>query len=128
MDPLAELFLYLADRCQHVSEKIQPAFSQGHWVISDRFWDATVVYQGLARGLNLKLPESIASLNSWVPFGRTRPSCWTCPCPSAWPGPGSGSTAQKNQKRNPVLKKRPGPFMKKSAKAICPWPAKNRTH
>jgi len=55
MDPLAELFLYLADRCQHLNEKIQPALSKGQWVISDRFWDATVVYQGLARGLNREL-------------------------------------------------------------------------
>ena len=55
MDPLAELFLYLADRCQHMKEKIGPALSQGQWVISDRFWDATAVYQGLARGLNGKL-------------------------------------------------------------------------
>lgn len=54
MDPRAELFLYLADRCQHVTEKIQPSLMQGRWVISDRFWDATVVYQGLARGLNGK--------------------------------------------------------------------------
>lgn len=55
MDPLAELFLYLADRCQHLKEKIVPALSKGQWVISDRFWDATVVYQGIARGLNRKL-------------------------------------------------------------------------
>jgi dTMP kinase len=55
MDPLAELFLYLADRCQHMTEKIHPALERGHWVISDRFWDATSVYQGLARGLNQKL-------------------------------------------------------------------------
>jgi len=55
MDPLAELFLYLADRCQHMNEKIQPALSKGQWVISDRFWDATVVYQGMARGLQVKL-------------------------------------------------------------------------
>ena len=54
MDPLAELFLYLADRCQHMKEKIRPTLDQGHWIISDRFWDATVVYQGLTRGLNLK--------------------------------------------------------------------------
>ena len=54
LDPRAELFLYLADRCQHVSEKIQPALARDRWVISDRFWDATVVYQGLARGLSGK--------------------------------------------------------------------------
>jgi dTMP kinase len=59
LDPKAELFLYLADRCQHLSEKIQPALMQGRWVISDRFWDATVVYQGLARCLNGKFLEGL---------------------------------------------------------------------
>ncbi len=59
MDSLTELFLYLADRCQHMKEKINPALSQGRWVISDRFWDATVVYQGLTRGLNLKFLDRL---------------------------------------------------------------------
>lgn len=63
LDPKAELLLYLADRCQHVSEKVQPALSQGQWVISDRFWDATVVYQGLARGINGKFLEK---LRPWI--------------------------------------------------------------
>jgi dTMP kinase len=63
LDPRAELFLYLADRCQHVSEKIQPALAQDQWIISDRFWDATVVYQGVARGLNGKFLER---LRPWV--------------------------------------------------------------
>lgn len=63
LDPKAELFLYLADRCQHVSEKIQPALLQDRWVISDRFWDATVVYQGLARGINGKFLER---LRPWI--------------------------------------------------------------
>jgi dTMP kinase len=59
LDPLAELFLYLADRCQHLREKITPALAEDRWVISDRFWDATVVYQGLARGLNVKLLKQL---------------------------------------------------------------------
>ena len=59
LDPKAELFLYLADRCQHVSEKIQPALARDKWVISDRFWDATVVYQGLARGLSGKFLKGL---------------------------------------------------------------------
>jgi dTMP kinase len=59
LDPKAELFLYLADRCQHVSEKIKPALNRDHWVISDRFWDATMVYQGVARGLNAKFLEKL---------------------------------------------------------------------
>jgi dTMP kinase len=69
LDPKAELFLYLADRCQHLSEKIQPALSKDRWVISDRFWDATVVYQGMARGLDLKI---LNQLRPWV-LGELKP-------------------------------------------------------
>jgi dTMP kinase len=69
MAPQAELFLYLADRCQHLSEKIHPALSQGRWVISDRFWDATVVYQGMARGLDLKV---LNRLRPWI-LGEVQP-------------------------------------------------------
>ena len=67
--PQAELFLYLADRCQHLAEKIRPALERGHWVICDRFWDATVVYQGLARGLELKTLERLRPLvlNTTIP-------------------------------------------------------------
>ena len=53
--PLAELMLYAADRAQHVEEVIKPALDQGKWVICDRFFDATVAYQGSARGLDMKL-------------------------------------------------------------------------
>ena len=48
--PLAELFLYEADRAQHVSEVIKPALEDGKWVICDRFIDATTVYQGVVLG------------------------------------------------------------------------------
>jgi dTMP kinase len=63
MNPRAELFLYLADRCQHVAEKIRPALEKGQWVVSDRFWDATAVYQGAARGLD---GNHLARLRPWV--------------------------------------------------------------
>ena len=47
MDPLAELFLYAADRAQHVVEVIKPALAANKWVICDRYSDATTVYQGV---------------------------------------------------------------------------------
>jgi dTMP kinase len=54
-----ELLLYEADRAQHVSEVIEPALAADKVVISDRFFDATTVYQGYARGLDLKLIEQL---------------------------------------------------------------------
>lgn len=50
LSPLAELLLYAADRAQHVKEVIKPSLDQGKWVVCDRFFDATTVYQGHARG------------------------------------------------------------------------------
>ena len=60
LSPLAELLLYAADRAQHVEEVIKPALEQEKWVLCDRFFDATTVYQGYARGLDMKL---IVTLN-----------------------------------------------------------------
>lgn len=51
----SELFLYLADRAQHVSTVIRPALDQHRVVICDRFADSTVVYQGYGRGLDVPL-------------------------------------------------------------------------
>jgi dTMP kinase len=70
IDPLAELLLYYADRAQHISEVIGPALDKGLTVITDRFTDSTVAYQGYARGLDLNI---INPLNNLI-VGKTRPS------------------------------------------------------
>jgi dTMP kinase len=57
--PSTELFLYLADRAQHVSEIIAPAISAGKIVLCDRFTDSTLAYQGYGRGIDLKLLRQI---------------------------------------------------------------------
>ncbi|HEY3779650.1 MAG TPA: dTMP kinase [Fimbriimonadaceae bacterium] len=62
LDPKAELFLFLADRAQHVSEVIRPALASGHIVICDRYVDSTMAYQGYGRGLDLE------TLRNWNNF------------------------------------------------------------
>ncbi len=60
--PQAELLLYTADRVQHIREVIAPALMRGCAVICDRFFDATLVYQGYARGLDRSLIRSLHRL------------------------------------------------------------------
>ncbi len=64
--PEAELFLYLADRAQHVGQVIRPALAEGVTVLSDRYADSTVVYQGYGRGLD---PERLRELNDMAVGG-----------------------------------------------------------
>lgn len=51
----AELFLFLADRAEHMNTLIAPALAQGEFVLCDRHADSTVVYQGYGRGLEIQL-------------------------------------------------------------------------
>ena len=57
--PQAELLLYSAARAQHVAEFILPALKQGKLVVCDRFADATTVYQGAGRGLDMAQLEAV---------------------------------------------------------------------
>ena len=60
--PGAELLLYTADRVQHVQEVVIPALDAGQTVLCDRFFDATLVYQGYARGLDRRLIQTLHDL------------------------------------------------------------------
>jgi dTMP kinase len=52
MVPRAELLLYMADRAQHIASLVKPSLAENKVVLCDRYFDATVVYQGYARGLD----------------------------------------------------------------------------
>ena len=53
LEPTAELLLYMADRAQHINSVIKPRLAEGKIVVCDRYYDATVAYQGFARGLGV---------------------------------------------------------------------------
>lgn len=59
VDPLTELLVFAADRAQHVRKHLLPALERNQIVLSDRYADATVAYQGAGRGFK---PELIAEI------------------------------------------------------------------
>ncbi|MDX2454795.1 dTMP kinase [Desulfosarcina sp.] len=60
--PTAELLLYVADRVQHLETVVRPALAAGKVVVCDRYFDATLVYQGYARGLNRDMIRQLHQL------------------------------------------------------------------
>lgn len=67
MSPRAEALMYAADRAEHVAAVIEPALARGAVVITDRYIDSSLAYQGAGRGL----PNAdIARLNDWGTGGR----------------------------------------------------------
>lgn len=62
VDPLTELLVFAADRAQHVRGVLRPAIKAGQIIISDRYADATVAYQGAGRGFSPQLIAEIVQL------------------------------------------------------------------
>jgi dTMP kinase len=60
--PLAEAYLFQADRAQHFATLVIPALREGKLVITDRCFDASIAYQGFARGVGVELVEQLSLL------------------------------------------------------------------
>ena len=67
MSSHAEMLMYAADRAEHVAAVIDPALARGAVVITDRYIDSSLAYQGDGRGLK---KQDIARLNGWATGGR----------------------------------------------------------
>jgi dTMP kinase len=66
MTPWAEAALFAAARAELVAERIRPALDRGAWVLSDRYFDSSLAYQGIGRGLGL---DAVLELNLAVTGG-----------------------------------------------------------
>lgn len=62
VDPLAELLIFAADRAQHVRTIVQPALESCHVVLSDRYADSTIAFQGAGRGFPPQLVQTVVDL------------------------------------------------------------------
>ena len=62
--PLTEALLHSAARADHIARLIEPALAQGRWVVSDRFSDSTLAYQGFGHELGLDMVTRLNSMTS----------------------------------------------------------------
>jgi dTMP kinase len=67
--PRAEVLLFAAARADHVEKEIRPALEGGRWVLSDRFADSSLAYQGGAGGLGIEIVRAINAfgVDGWYP-------------------------------------------------------------
>ena len=63
LDPRAEALLYAASRAEHVARLVQPALDRGAVVITDRYIDSSIAYQGVGRALG---PDVVGEINLWA--------------------------------------------------------------
>jgi dTMP kinase len=66
IDPVTEALIFAASRSAHVRQLIEPALAAGRTVVTDRYVDSSVAYQGAGRDLG---PDTIADLNAWATGG-----------------------------------------------------------
>ncbi|MFN8156923.1 MAG: dTMP kinase [Candidatus Nanopelagicales bacterium] len=63
LDPRAEALLYAASRAEHVARLVRPALERGAVVITDRYIDSSIAYQGVGRQLG---PDVVGEINLWA--------------------------------------------------------------
>ena len=64
--PRAEALIYAADRAHHIATKVRPAIERGDTVVQDRYFDSSIAYQGVGRGLGA---EEVRNISLWATEG-----------------------------------------------------------